>query len=285
MASEEIGVREIGTILWRGRWVAVSIVFAFVAASAAIAWRLPRQYTATVVVAPASNQSGGALGGMASLASQFGGLASLAGIRGGNEVASAEAVAMLQSGVLTMNYVRDESLLPILFSDKWNAQKRLWKDQVGTPTLWFANEKFKSIRKVTEAPRTGLITVSMTWTDPTAAAKWANDLVAMTNSYLKAKAIGRFERHIEYLNTQAAATDIAPVREAIYQVLETEIKNMMFAKGSDEYALKVIDPAVVPERKSAPRTTVWLVSGMLAGLAVAVFVLLMRATWASSRRQ
>ena len=281
----ETGIREIAAIAWRGRWWIASITSAFVLVTGGIALQLPRQYTATVVVVPASNQNSGALGGVAALASQFGGLASLAGIRSGTEVASAEAVAVLQSGVLTMNYVRERNLLPILFSDSWDQGRKRWKDQEKAPTPWMANELFKGrIRKVTEAPRTGLISVSVTWTDPKSAAQWANDFVGMTNSYLKAKAIAKFERHIKYLNDQAATMDIAPVRAAIYEVMEAEIKNIMLAKGSDEYALKVVDPAAIPERKSAPRVTVWVVSGMLAGLAVSIFVLLMRATWASSRR-
>lgn len=41
---------------------------------------------------------------------------------------------------------------------------------------------------------------------------WQDDLVRITNDYLRDKAIEESERHISYLNEQAANTDIAQVR-------------------------------------------------------------------------
>jgi LPS O-antigen subunit length determinant protein (WzzB/FepE family) len=111
------------------------------------------------------------------------------------------------------------------------------------------------------------------------AAQWANDLVKVTNDYLRAKAIEKSERHIEYLKQQAAATDIAQLRSAIYSVLESEIKNAMLARGNDEYALKVIDPATVPERRSSPKRAVWVSVGFVSGLFLAIAFVFFRRSW------
>jgi len=49
-------------------------------------------------------------------------------------------------------------------------------------------------------PKTGLVTLSITWNDPNIAAKWANGLVRMANDYLRDQAIEESERNIAYLD-------------------------------------------------------------------------------------
>jgi uncharacterized protein involved in exopolysaccharide biosynthesis len=146
--------------------------------------------------------------------------------------------------------------------------------------LWKANRLFsKKIRTVTEDRKTGMVTLTIEWTDPVVAAKWANDLVRLTNDYLRDKAIRESEQHIAYLNREAANTDVAEVRAAIYKVLESEIKNVMLAKGPGEYALKVIDPATPPEKKSGPTRSLWVLGGFLGGLVMAFTALFLREAW------
>ena len=48
------------------------------------------------------------------------------------------------------------------------------------------------------------------------------------------------------------------------------IKKEMLARGSDEYGLKVIDPATVPEKKSYPLPALWISAGAALGLALGV---------------
>jgi hypothetical protein len=98
---------------------------------------------------------------------------------------------------------------------------------------------------------------------------------------LRAKAIRESEQHIAYLNAQAAITDVAQVRGAIYTVLESEIKNVMLAKGPGDYALKVIDPAVPAEEKTGPKGSLWGAAGFLVGLVLSMVVLYVRSAWRS----
>jgi uncharacterized protein involved in exopolysaccharide biosynthesis len=248
-----------------------------VAAAGIAAVVMPKKYSATIVVAPAESRSVGG-GGLSSLASEFGGIASIAGLSMGGDSRKAEAVATLRSEVLARAYVQKKNLLPVLYADKWDAAAGKWREQAPSrvPTLWKASQLIdKTIRSVTENPKTGLVTLTITWTDPKLAAEWANDLVTATNDHLRAKAVVQIERNIDFLKQQAAATDIAEVRSAIYSILESEIKNAMLARGTDEYALKVIDPAVPPERHTSPRLSIWVGVALLSGLTVAVlFVLL-----------
>jgi uncharacterized protein involved in exopolysaccharide biosynthesis len=117
-----------------------------------------------------------------------------------------------------------------------------------------------------ENNKTGLVSLSIKWKDPGLAAQWTNGLVKMTNDVLREKAISEAERNIAYLNDEVKKTTVVPVQQAVYSLMETEIKKQMLARGSPNYALKVIDPAITPEIRSSPTTLLWLAGGFVLGL-------------------
>ena len=193
--------------------------------------------------------------------------------------AKAEAIATLQSEALTERYITENNLLPILYRRKWDAAAQAWKtnDPDERPTLWKANQYFdKHVRTVELNGKTGLITMTITWKDPKLAAQWANDLVKLTNQYMRDKAIREAERNIAYLQEQASKDNVVELRAAIYQLMESETKKEMLAKGSDEYGLKVIDPATVPEKMSYPQRALWISAGAALGLVIGTVVAVLR---------
>ena len=278
--SSEFSLREFLDVLWGGR-ILITIITVFATAAAGVAaWTIPKSYQASIMISPASETSGNQMGGMSAL-SQFAGLASLAGISSGGDSKKAESLAVLQSETLTEKYISDNDLLPILFASKWDRAAGKWKvaDPEKVPTLWKANEYFRDhVRLVTTNPKTGLVTLTIVWRDPKLAADWANGLVKMANDYLRAKAIEQSERNIAYLTEQAAKTAVVGVREAIFSILQTEINKTMLARGNEEYAFKVIDRAVPPERPTAPRKPLWLLGGFMAGLSISILLVLLRVT-------
>jgi uncharacterized protein involved in exopolysaccharide biosynthesis len=276
---DDADVADLVRELWRSKL----LIALFVCIGAAIAIGLvlvtPPKYEATIVVSPLETDSGsGALGG---LASQYGGLASLAGISLGGSNKRGESVAVLQSDVLTASYITSHNLLPVLFPKQWDPQSSRWRvsDPSEIPTVWLACNVFRSkIRTVTENRKSGMVELTIEWTDPTQAAQWANGLVELTNTYLRDKTIREARRNIAYLTEQASKTDIVDARRAIFSLLEEEINKEMVARGRDEYALKVIDPATVPERPSSlPPFVRVLLGAIIGGIIAAVVVMVRRA--------
>lgn len=264
--------------MWQFKLTIVAATLACTAAAAVLTFVLPDKFEASVTLSPVTDDSsGGRLGGLGSLASQFGGLASL-GISTPGSTQKQEALATLQSEALTERYIDENNLLPILYDSQWDPVKHDWKKlpQDKVPTLWKANRFFKRhVRGVSNDTKTGLTTLTINWKDPNDAAKWANGLVKLTNDYLRGKAIQESERNITYLKDQLSKTSIIGVQNAINSLLENEMKKAMLAQGSQEYALKVIDPAIPPEQRSSPTPAVWIPMGFLLGLigsSVAAFV-------------
>jgi uncharacterized protein involved in exopolysaccharide biosynthesis len=57
----------------------------------------------------------------------------------------------------------------------------------------------------------------------------------------------------------------------------------MLAGGNEEYALKVIDPALVPETPSSIRRAFIVLGGLFGGLFVACLFVFVRSSWRGER--
>lgn len=268
--DDRVTLRDVLLFMWRSRWIALVTALACGILAAAAAFLVTPKFTAEATLFPVS-ESGGSLGlgGLGSAGSGLSGLASLVGVNlNSTENITEEAVATLQSNILRNQYIEQHNLLPILFWKEWNPIKKTWRvhDKSKMPTLWKADQLLDKICVVVNDPKTGLITVDVSWKDAHTAAKWANGLVRLTNNYLRKKAINQAERSINFLNEEAAKTDIVGVKAGIYGLMEAEIQNEMVARSRRNFALKVIDPAVAPERQSSPKPVLWIVGGLFVGL-------------------
>lgn len=267
--SEEISLRELFDALWDRRLLIVALTLGFGIVAAVVSLLLPEKYEASVVLSPVDDDGSGKLGGAGALLSQFGGLASLGGLSLGGGGGKSVAVATLQSHALTEAFIRDNNLLPILYADDWDAANKTWTitDPDKIPTPWKAERAFaKKVRSVNEDKKTGLVTLTIEWTDPELAAKWATELVQRSNRHLRAKAIAESQTNLAYLNEQLTKTSVVELQKSIYGLIETEIKKVMLANGSEEYAFKVVDPARVAEERTSPKRTLITAVGLFAGM-------------------
>lgn len=283
--DDEIRLKDLIQQLLRQKWLACAIILICTAGAAAAAFLSPKIYKATIVLLPATNTPGSQMGGLSSLISEFGGLASLAGLSVEGDARKQEAIAVLQSEALTERYIDQNHLLPILYHKLWDSKTQQWRvtDSLKRPTLWEGGQYFKRyIRSVTVETKSGLVRMTIAWRDPVLAADWANGLVRMTNDYLRGKAITESERNISYLNEQASKTDVVGVQQAIYTILENEIDKEMLARGTQEYAFKVVDPAIPPETPSSPLPLIWTLLGFVSGLVLSFCAAFMRLSWIRS---
>lgn len=276
--DDEIDLRKLWQAVVEHRALVAAITSVATAIAVAVALLLTPIFRAEVLLAPVANDSKAGLGG---LASQFGDLAGLVGINLGGSGAdpTQEAVATLKSRVLTEAFIKDENLLPVLFENDWDADKKKWKhdNPDDIPTLWKAYELFdRDLRTISVDKKTGLVTLAIEWRDPEQAAAWANELVARVNRQRQLEAIEEAENSIGYLREQLGRTNAVEVQQAIYRLIETQTKAIMVAKARKDYAFKIIDPAVPPEKKTKPKRAIIALFGFAAGLALAVLFAFVR---------
>jgi uncharacterized protein involved in exopolysaccharide biosynthesis len=245
-------------LLWRRR--ALVVLCMLVAGSIALAMALTTKpyFKAAVVVTDVRDRG---LGGMGSLAAQFGGLASLAGVNlnGGLSGSDQQSAAILDSNHLAEEFIRRYNLIPVLL-----------KPGKTPGTMWKAVKAFKegvlTIRKDT---RKGVTIVQVEWTEAPTAALWANEFVALANEIIRQRALTESTRNIAYLNGQLAKTNELELRKVMYDIIETETKTVMLANGRTDYAFQVVDPAVAPELKDGPHRSIIVLVGLFLGFTVA----------------
>ena len=148
-------------------------------------------------------------------------------------------------------------------------------DPAQVPTLWDANKLFANkIRTVEQDGATGLVTLSIEWKDPEQAAHWASELVSRTNERMRNRAISSAEKNLAYLKRQLEQNSIAEIRTAIYKLIESELKSSMLAQGDEEYAFRVLDPAVVPQEPVRPQKKVIVLLGLVLGFMLSSFAVM-----------
>jgi len=249
--DEGLNLFEMGALMWANRriliittavMVGLSLVYVFVARD----W-----YRAEVLMKLADQkQNQGLLGGLSG--GGLGGLASLAGIEIGGENKSAEALAVLRSREFAEAFIKDLNLLPVFFYRQWDAAAKRWKssDIDKQPDIRDGIKYFeKAILTVKEDKKTGLITLSVDWTDPATAAAWADLLVERANDRMRQRAISDADGSVRYLKQELAAATVLALQQSIARVLEIDLQKLALANSEKEYTFRVIDHAQVPKRK------------------------------------
>lgn len=247
-SKDDIRIAAVLAAIRHARRGAIAVFVLGIVASALVAFVPHPVYRGRVVMTVVTDQVGGGLGG---LLGQVGGLAALAGINlAPGDSGRTEAIALLSSDAFTKGFIEQENLLPALFSSKWDPATGKWRvdDPDDMPTIGDGVKKFKEkVRRVNVDEITGVVTLTVDWRDRELAASWANKLVERANAEMRRRAIDEAQKSIRYLESAAQKTDIAELRLAIYRVIEAQVKNIMYANVREEFAFRVIDPAVAPD--------------------------------------
>jgi uncharacterized protein involved in exopolysaccharide biosynthesis len=287
--DDEIDLRELFRVLWAGKWLIGAITVAAAIVSIIVALMLPNIYRAEALLAP--NDQEGA-GGLSALASQYGGLASLAGINlgGGQADKTALGLEILKSRKFISEFIeRHDILVPLMAAKGWSPETGELKIDpddydVGTgkwvrhvsppkktiPSSQEAYERFMDILSVSQGKNSGFVTIAVEHYSPKVAKQWVDWLVNDLNLSIMRQDVAEAEQAIEYLNSQIEKTSLADLQTVFFSLIEEQTKTVMLANVTDEYLLRTLDPAVVPELKSKPKRSLIVIFSALLGSVLAM---------------
>ena len=83
-------------------------------------------------------------------------------------------------------------------------------------------------------------------------------------------------KSIFFLEQQLQETSKIEAQTVIYNLIEEQTKNIMLANVREEYAFKIIDPAVVPDMKSKPQRRKIVTFGLLLGVVFGSLLVLVK---------
>ena len=242
--------------------------------------RLTYQSDVVLAVTP---PDGNAIAG--DLSGALRGVAGLAGLALGQSDRSGEYLAILQSRKLAETFIRKEQLLPVLFAKRWNPESRTWRTAylAKIPSEEDAYRLFdRKVRSVTQDRKSGLVTVTILWSDRTLAAKWAASYVNTANDLLRERALHEVAASLAFLDQQLQKSTEVAVRQSIFQLVESQKKQEMLANVREDYAFRVLDPAKVADADHfiQPKRPLVVAAGALAGILGGLAV----AFWLGRRR-
>jgi uncharacterized protein involved in exopolysaccharide biosynthesis len=242
-------------------------------AGAGYAFLAKEWYRAEVLLTPAESKSAQGLAGQLGSIAGLSGLASLAGISIGGGSTS-EPLAVLRSREFGSAFIQDLNLLPVFFSKDFDARTGQWT--ISNPHKWpdvrdgyrFFNE---SVRDVFDDKKTGLVTLTIEWTDPEVAAQWANLLVERLNDRMRLRALAEAEVNVNYLRQELAATNLVTLQQSIGRLLDNELQKVMLARGTKEFSFRVVDKATPPKWRSWPKRVLTVALATLGGAILSIF--------------
>lgn len=272
VGGDEIDLLELWRTLLKYKRMILLVTFCTAIVTAGVSLMMPNIYRAEVLLAPV-NADEGKGGKLASALGGLGGLASMAGLSMGGGGSTEENLAVLTSREFLWKFVQEKKLMPILFEDAWDEQQNKWKesDLKKQPGQLAAHRLVKGFLSVDKDKNTELVTLAVELKDAALAADIANSLVESLNLYLAQQAIARSESNIKYLNEELMRTQIEEMRKTLFDLIANEQKHVMLANTQKDFAFKVLDSAVEPDKKVKPKRSLIvilaaLVSGFLAVL-------------------
>jgi uncharacterized protein involved in exopolysaccharide biosynthesis len=294
--DDEIDLRELFTVLWNGKLdIARVTSFAAVCAVVFALW-LPNIYESKALLAP-KDESG--TGGLADLARQYGGLASLAGINiggvGGESSKSMIAQQKIQSLDFFTRHLYEEIVLDLMAVDRWEAEagrvvydpdifdvkSQAWVREVDypyqvQPSAQEAHEEFLEVLALSEDQKTSLVTIAIKHQSPVVAQAWVALIIEAVTEELRGSDVEEAQGSIAFLEQQRAQTSLVSLDEVFAQLIEEQTKTIMLANVSKDYVFDIIDPPVVPEIESEPLRALICILGTLLGGMLAVLLVLVR---------
>ncbi|MCO7188721.1 LPS O-antigen length regulator [Pseudoalteromonas rubra] len=284
----ELDLREICISIWKGKIVVLLFSFVFLCIFAVIAFKMHDVYKSEALLAPVSSQDD------SGLASQLGGLASVAGIElntGGGIDKTSLAIEILQSRKFISEFIEKHDLLvDIMAAKSWDpvqkklsydpdiydVEKKLWVREVDLPrtpkpSQQEAFEAFLEMLDVQLIKKTGLVSIAIEHNSPVLARDWVNLIISEINMTMKERDVTEAKRSLHFLNKQLKTDDITSLRAILYKLMEDETKTIMLAEVRDEYVFTTIDPAIMPERKEGPKRAMLCILGAFIGLLLGMF--------------
>ena len=295
IADDEIDLKELFIALWAGKLWIISTTFVASVIAIAVAISMPNIYRSEALLAPVSSESGG-LGG---LASQFGGLASLAGVSlpgGGGGDKTTLGLEVIKSRQFFSTFMEKyDVLLPLMAAENWDpitntlvidpeiydVDNNIWvrdpkSQRKIEPSVQEAHEEFLEILSIAQDKETGFISLSVEHYSPYVAKKWVDKLVVEINETIRAQEVSQAERSISYLQEQIKGTQLAELQAGFFEMIQSQTETIMLANATPEYLFKTVDPAIVSELKAKPTRSLICIMGALLGFILGVFLVLTR---------
>jgi len=265
--EEEINLLDLLLVLLKHKKMIIYTVAAAAVGAVIVSLLLTNIYRSSATIAPQATDSSAPVSALSGL----GAASSFFGIGGNSDLSKLEVV--LKSRELTRRIVTKYELLPLLFADDWDREKKKWLTDE-PPTEQDAIKKvMDGMYSVSSDDKKEIITVNVDHRDPTFAKKMAEHYLTEVSEMLRETTLHDAEEKVNFLQDQLSRTSDVLLQEKIAQLLAKEIEKETFARAQKYYSFEVIDPPIVPDadKKVKPKRALICILTVFVAFFLAVF--------------
>ena len=247
-------------------------------------------FTATLQVTPVEQKTPLSSSGLSGLSS----LASLAGSAGISLSTPSQTqlelyLAALKSPDVAGDLVKNPEISRIAFSSQWDGRRNMWRDPspikhaivgaikavLGFPlTRWYPpsdQQMMGYIQKnvvISHMPTSPIVTITFKHRNPQFAKSFLLALHNAADQRLRARALDRAAKYIDYLTRELQVVTSTEHRQALINTLSEQEEFRMAASADVSYSVDVFSPPTVTLRPTNPNPAMTIVVAMLLGLVI-----------------
>ena len=120
------------------------------------------------------------------------------------------------------------------------------------------------------------MTVEVEHVSPRYAYDLLNLVIEKLNNTTRQKDLDDSKRALNYLEDQLSLIQQADIRKSINRLIESQLETLMLTNVRDEYLIKPLDKAFVPELKSSPRRSIICIIGAFLGLIISTIIVIFK---------
>lgn len=255
--EDEINLLDLVKVILKHKKLIIKVVVAAVLLTAIVSLVMTKTYESRAVITPVQLQEDR---GMSAVAAQFG----IATPQSSNV---SELVSLLKSNVLMQRIMEKHDLYRVFFREsELKEMGEIEKTWEGIRMLQ------EDVLKVTENKRENTITVAAHYKDQMIAQKVAAAAITELTEHVTGEAKRVAETNRAYLESQIDRTSDPYIKTNIYGLIARQIQTAMLAEAKENYAFKVLDPPIVPDKKIKPKRVQMVIIAFVVALLIGVFL-------------
>lgn len=280
----QIDLVDLVRVFWKEKVLIMITTFVIIILTLFYALSLPNLYTSSTLLKLSES---GDTGSLSSLASQYGGLASLAGISlpSGSNDKSDYVIEIIESREFTSHLLQFNNLKPMLMafesydplskvinydSEIYDIKSKKWVRDPINGNIIPSNLELHSVIKerlsISKNKQSGFINLSFEHKSPSFSKEMLDLIIRELNIKVREKDLNESTMALDYLKAQIIKIEQSEIRKAVFNLIESQLQVQMLANIKKDYILSIIDKPFIPENKSYPARAFIMVMGAFFGL-------------------
>ena len=285
--NNEIDLLSLIGLAWNKKKLIVAVTLACSVLALILALLTPNQYTSSALL-QAKDASGGA-GVTKSMSS----LGALAGVNLGGGAAADKNYLIIRTltavDFFYPFYSDDQFLIELMAYKSFNSSSGeleidssiydkadgSWVE--GKPSLTDSHIVFVSNHlSILFNEDEKFITLSLKHHSPYVAHKWSKRVLSHLNEYFKLEDKRESQDSLKYLREKIVQTKIIEIKQVLAAMIQDRTQKLMLSEISEEYIVAVVDSPRFPEKKSEPKRSYIVISGILIGFFLSLIYVVFR---------